>query len=171
MLSLLLLRHAKSSWDNPKLDDFDRPLAPRGIKAAPKIGAYIQRRELLPDLVLCSTAQRARETLSLIIPYLACESTIRMQRKLYHSESANALLDHIRQQDSRFKTIMLVGHNPALHDLATTVVKSGSEQYRKQLAEKFPTAALAVIRFKTSDWRSIDCNGNLDKLVLPRLLD
>lgn len=179
MLSLMLLRHAKSSWNDRKLDDFSRPLAPRGLKAAPRIGGYIKRRGLLPDLILCSTAQRTRETLGLILPYLDQDATIQLRHELYHSESANALVDNIRQQDKRFKTIqdkrfktiMVIGHNPALQDLALSLIQTGAESDRQQLAAKFPTAALAVIRFNTSHWQEIGPTGHLERLVLPRLLD
>lgn len=171
MLSLMLLRHAKSSWNDRKLDDFSRPLAPRGLKAAPRIGGYIKRRGLLPDLILCSTAQRTRETLGLILPYLDQDATIQLRHELYHSESANALVDNIRQQDKHFKTIMVIGHNPALQDLALSLIQTGAESDRQQLAAKFPTAALAVIRFNTSRWQEIGPTGHLERLVLPRLLD
>lgn len=170
MLTLMILRHAKSSWDDPKLDDFSRPLAPRGIKAAPKIGASIQRLDLTPDLILCSTAMRAKSTLGLIMPHLDGETTIMMQDELYHIDVADALLDHVQAQDDRHKSVMLIGHNPVLQDLALMLVHKGTDKDLSQLAEKFPTAALAVIRFKTDHWSRIGKDGRLERLLLPREL-
>ncbi|MGA9856895.1 MAG: histidine phosphatase family protein [Solirubrobacteraceae bacterium] len=135
---LLLLRHAKSSWDDPSLADHDRPLAPRGRKAGKRIRAYLRREQVDVALVLCSSARRARETLDLVAP----PGAIRIEPELYGA-AAEELLERLRHVPDEIDAVMLIGHEPAIRELAITLVGDGSE-----LADrKFPTAALATLTF------------------------
>lgn len=156
MPELLLLRHAKSDWKDKRLDDFDRPLAPRGRRAAPLLGRYLAAEGLEPDLVLCSTAQRAVETLDLVLTALASKPEISYLKTLYLAPPSR-LLAVLRRQSPDRSRVLLIAHNPGLHHLALDLAGGGlaatGPAAAASLAEKFPTAALA--RFRVSDWSSL----------------
>jgi phosphohistidine phosphatase len=158
---LLLLRHAKSSWDDPSLADEDRPLAPRGRKAAKRLGAYVRRERIAVGVVLCSSAKRARETLDLVRP----PGEIVIERELYHATAAE-LLERLRRVPDEVDAVMLIGHEPAIRDLAVGLVGPESE-----LADrKFPTAGLATLTF-TGPWTTLAPDGaGLAAFVRPREL-
>lgn len=137
---LLLLRHAKSSWDDPALADHDRPLAPRGIRAAKLIGARLRSDETPVDLVLCSSARRARETVELV--GVGGISVVEIEDGLYGA-SAGELLARLRGVADDIDVVMLVGHNPAMHDLAVALIADDGER----AVGKFPTGALATLTF------------------------
>lgn len=146
---LLLLRHGKSSWDEPGLADHERPLAPRGRRASRRMGRYLRREGIAVDLVLCSSARRARQTAELAD--LAGE--LRIESGLY-AASAEQLLARLRTLPDAVRTAMLIGHNPALHDLAAGLAgEAGGLSDRK-----FPTAALATLRF-TGPWTGLEWGG------------
>jgi phosphohistidine phosphatase len=149
---LYLLRHAKSSWDDPELADHDRPLAKRGRRAAKAVARYLREHELAPELVLCSTARRARETLEHVEPALAAPE-VRFERELYGA-SAGALLERIRDVPDRVTSVMLIGHNPAIEELALAL--AGPAQARCKLGPKYPTAALATLALSGPSWRDFD---------------
>jgi len=171
MPELLLLRHAKSDWakSNGKdrsLDDFDRPLAPRGRKAAPLVGRYLSDHGLQPDLVLCSSAQRARETLDLILTALASAPEISYLKTLYLAPPSR-LLAALRRQSPECGRILLIGHNPGLHNLALSLTGGQKGKAAQQLAEKFSTAALA--RFRVAAWDTLgEAPATLVEFVRPR---
>jgi phosphohistidine phosphatase len=170
-LRLLLLRHAKSDWSG-KSGDHDRPLSARGVRAAPRIGAYIRVKSDDPALVLCSTAERATETLALLLPCLSTIPEIRYDRALYLAECPQ-LLEAIRSIGSDASPLMVVGHNPGLEQLAIALalrVESTAERGRLQrLAQKFPTAALAVLDFDIAHWKEVKPGlGRLADFVRPR---
>ena len=142
MKTLYLLRHAKSSWDDPSLDDFDRPLSKRGRKAAPLIGRYMAEHGWQPDLALISPAVRARNTWELVSAELRAPVETRFEPTIYMAEP-DALLALLRETDT-LRSVILVGHNPGLEQLAAILAGPGSDpQARARMAEKFPTAALA----------------------------
>jgi phosphohistidine phosphatase len=126
---LYLLRHAKSSWDDPTLADHDRPLAARGRKAAKAIGAYLREHDIEPELVLCSSAARTRETLERV------GLTGRIEDALYGA-GASALLARLHEVPDEVASVMLIGHNPGMQQLAFDLAG---------LDDKFPTAALATL--------------------------
>jgi phosphohistidine phosphatase len=158
---LFLLRHAKSSWDDPSLADSDRPLAPRGRKAAKRIRAYLRREQIRVGLVLCSSARRTRETLDLVAP----SGEIRIEQGLYGA-TADELLERLCHVPDEVEAVMLIGHEPALRELAVCLVGAGSE-----LAErKFPTAALATLTF-TGPWSALEPgHAQLAAFIVPREL-
>jgi phosphohistidine phosphatase len=159
---LLLLRHAKSSWDDPTLSDHDRPLAPRGRKAAERMSRYLAEQDVSISLVLCSSARRTRQTIDLVAP----SGEIQIDPGLYGA-SADQLLDRLRQVPEEARTVMVVGHNPGLHELAIDLLDAGTE-----LAErKFPTGALATLSF-SGTWEELGTGrAELEGFVVPRELD
>ncbi len=158
MLSLLLLRHAKSRWDDPGLEDFDRPLAARGREAAVRMGAYMARQGLAPALILCSSAVRARQTLELVRPHLGGNPATQFADGLYLATPA-ALLQRLRKLGADVETVLLIGHNPGMHNLAVNLSGSGEKKSLEALAGKFPTAALAVLTFNEHEWSQIAAGG------------
>ncbi len=124
MLTLSLLRHAKSSWAEPSQDDFDRPLNERGIEAAPAMGKFMAAQKLVPDLILCSTAVRARETLELVRPHLPRATMVEYEDGLYLAATP-VLLKRVRAVAADVGHLMLVGHDPGMHGLATKLAGVG----------------------------------------------
>jgi phosphohistidine phosphatase len=171
MLTLLLLRHAKSSWDDASLKDFDRPLAPRGEAAAPRLGAYMAERGLSPELILCSPAVRARQTLDLVLPHLADDPTVVYEGSLYLA-APSVVLARLRKIEGKVNCVMVVGHDPGMQTLALELSGAGDPKVLQAIAAKFPTAALAVIRFKAREWSRIGpAKGRIDLFVTPKTLD
>lgn len=166
MRRLFLLRHAKSSWQTEGQDDFDRPLNARGRKAGPLMGAYIAEHGTSPDLILCSTACRARQTLSLILPFLAGEATIHLEDALYLASSDRMLARLVQAEDS-FERVMIIAHNPGLQDLTLSLAEFGADL--ETVRNKFPTAALAQIDFDIDSWAAAaPREGILTRFVTPR---
>ena len=142
MKTLYLLRHAKSSWDDASLDDFDRPLSGRGRKAAPLVGKHMAEQGWQPDLALVSPAVRARDTWQLVSAELPAPVETRFEPPIYMADP-EALLALLRDTAAP-GPVILVGHNPGLEDLASLLAGPGSDpQARARMAEKYPTAALA----------------------------
>jgi phosphohistidine phosphatase len=169
MLRLFLFRHAKSSWTDPGLDDHDRPLNPRGRKAAPLVGRFMRVQKLVPDLVLCSPARRARETWKLASGELGTAPRLLMEEALYDFGNGGRILETVRAKASSAKSVMVVGHNPSIERLAQRLIGKGDAKLRKRLADKYPTGALAVISFDTNDWNAIeDGKGTLAVFTRPR---
>jgi len=168
MKQLYLLRHAKSSWKDPSLPDHDRPLAGRGRRAAKAIARHMQDHGIEPELVLCSTARRARETLDRIEPALGT-STVRVEDDLY-AASAPALLARLRTVPDTVESVMVIGHNPGLQDLALDLARPSPTV--RELATRYPTAALATLAFPASSWQELDSDTTeLVELVRPRDLE
>lgn len=154
MKQLLLLRHAKSSWDDPGLDDFDRPLAERGVKAARSIGRELAARGWLPDLALVSPALRTRDTWRLVAAELPVQPRIAFIKALYDASAAD-ILSQIGQSDVSSGSLLVIGHNPGLEHLARQLAGPGSDaKALARLEEKFPTAALARFAFE-GDWSGL----------------
>jgi phosphohistidine phosphatase len=157
---LYLLRHAKSSWKEQGLADHDRPLAPRGRRAARALARHLRDE---PELVLCSTARRARETLAGIEPALG-RSEIRLEPELYGAGPA-ALLERLREISAHVGSVMVIGHNPGLQELALLLARDGSTE----LGAKFPTGALATLAFRGPGWAELDRGAaELVEFVRPR---
>lgn len=170
MRTLSLLRHAKASRDDLGLSDHARPLALRGREDAPRIGAFIRASGLRPDLVVCSDAVRTRETLALVLRAIGgAAPPVVYEHALYLAEEP-ALLARLARVDDAVRHVMVVGHNPGLHELALALATKGSASDLVRLTAKFPTAALAVIDFDVS-WGDIAGEGGrLRTFVTPRTL-
>jgi len=165
---LWLLRHAKSSWDDPGMEDVERPLAPRGTRAADRMREYLDAEEIRPELVLCSSALRTRETLGRILPGLGPELTVRIESSLYSFE-ADQLLERLRKVTDDVASVMLIGHNPAMQELASLLAGGGDRL--NELRRGFPTAALAELDLGGGSWRELaPGTGRLTRFVVPREL-
>ena len=164
---VLLLRHAKSSWKDPDLTDHDRPLARRGREAAKLMAGYLRQHRMSPALVLCSSAARATQTLDHLTPVLR-GSEVRIEAGLYDA-SGRDLLDRLREVPEPTASVMLIGHNPAIEDLAGQLAGRGSALER--MAGKFPTGALAALEF-SGRWRNLGPGkGRLADFATPGDLD
>jgi phosphohistidine phosphatase len=164
---LLLLRHAKSSWEDSELADHDRPLAPRGRRAAKLIAKHLRRQGIAPELVLCSSAARTRETLELIAPALGDGVPVQIEDQLY-AASEQALLERVRAVEDGIESLLLIGHNPGVQQLALLLARSGEEV--AALARKYPTAALATLEFN-GRWRELgERRAELTGFVTPKEL-
>jgi phosphohistidine phosphatase len=163
---LLLLRHAKSSWDDASIHDRDRPLAKRGRKAARLVGAHLRASSLLPDLVLCSAAVRARETLErLELP----DAQARIEDRLY-AAGGPEILACIRDEGAAAATLLVIGHNPGVHDLAVELAGGEHVEAAERLRDGFPTGAIAVFDVEGA-WSSLaPGRARLASFVSPREL-
>ena len=167
MKTLILLRHAKSDWSEPGLADHDRPLAPRGREAAPRMGAWLKAHGPMPELVLCSTATRARETLALALEALGAAPETRFDRGLY-LVGAPGVLSRLRRAPDEAATVMVVGHNPDLEQLARRLARTGDAAALARLEEKYPTAGLAVIELPVERWAEAGGSGRLLAFETPK---
>jgi phosphohistidine phosphatase len=167
---LWLLRHAKSSWDHPGLPDADRPLAPRGRRAAELLAAQVAAADVRPSLVLCSSSLRTRETLAAILPTLGGAALeVRIDPALYGAGAAQ-LLDRLRQMSNIASSAMLIAHNPGIQDLALALAAGGPALAR--LGEKFPTGALVTLEVDVERWSDLDHGtATATTLVTPRSLE
>jgi phosphohistidine phosphatase len=164
-----LLRHAKSSWDDPDLPDRLRPLAPRGVRAAGAMARHLRAAAVAPDLVLCSPARRAVQTWEGVAPGVPPDTAVEIDEAIYHAD-ADELFDRLRDVRSRIRSVLLVGHNPGLQDLAVDLVGSGDVGLRERLLTKFPTGALATIDVP-GDWHDLTWGAaSVLALVVPREL-
>jgi len=164
--TLYLLRHAKSSWDDPALADHERPLASRGRRDGKRVAEHLRRQEIEPELVLCSSAARTRETLELVGPALG-GATVAVEDELYGA-SSDRLLERIRLVDDEVGSVLVTGHNPGLEDLALELASGGDELAR--LEEKFPTAALATLALDEPWSRLAAGSATLAAYVVPKQL-
>ena len=161
MRTLLLLRHAKSSWDDSSLRDFDRPLNKRGLKAAPLIGRFMLKRKIRPGLVISSPAKRAKKTAALVIKSAQLETKPRLDERIYEA-SAMQLLEVVSQIEDAAEEVMLVGHNPGLEELLLALTGE---------VRRMPTAALARVALDIERWRDAqETGGQLEWLVKPKEL-
>ena len=165
---LALVRHAKSSWADPDIADHDRPLNARGRRAAALVGQHLPAAGVHPDLVLCSSATRARQTLELfqLVPTI----DVLIEDQLYGAGS-HELLARVRRIPAWVSSAVLIGHNPGLEELAFLLVGSGASEDRARMAEKFPTGAVAVVAFNADSWSAIEPgSGELVHFLTPKRL-
>jgi phosphohistidine phosphatase len=165
---LTLLRHAKSSWAEDGQADRERPLAPRGRKAARRLAGYLQEQGVRPEVVLCSPAARTTETLELIRPGLGEDVDVQLEEALY-AAGARELLERLRRLPDGVGWAMVVGHNPGLQQLAVLLARDGP--LREKARSHFPTGALASMRLREGAWADLG-PGLLDlfSYVAPREL-
>jgi phosphohistidine phosphatase len=162
---LHLLRHAKSSWEDESLPDRERPLAPRGLRASKRMARHIADAGLGIELIVCSPARRARETLDLLLGLM--EPELRVEPRLYGA-GVGELLELVRELPGKVDSALFVGHNPGLHEFADRL----AEQSDDRLARKYPTAALASFELDVDGWAESELGrGRLVAFVRPRDLD
>lgn len=172
MKTLTLLRHAKSSWDDPVERDFDRPLNDRGRRAARVMGDYMRRESMRFDAVLVSPAVRTLETLAVVRAALGRDLVAVEDRRIYLASSVT-LLEVLREVDAAAESVLMVGHNPGLEDLILDLVPDdGSSPLRDDVFAKFPTASLATMACDVADWAALDRRkARLLSFTRPRDLD
>jgi phosphohistidine phosphatase len=171
MPRLLLLRHAKSTWDDPGLVDYDRPLSARGRRSAPIMGRHMAAHQLLPDRVLCSAARRTRETFAGLLSYFDRDVDARITRQLY-DVPASRLIDIVKRDGGEVKSLLVVGHNPSMQEAALSLIGSGNPAFVADITEKFPTAGLAVIDFDVKRFADIVAgSGRIVAFFRPRELE
>lgn len=164
MSRLLLLRHAKAGWALPGMRDFDRPLDATGVADAEATGAAMRASGYVPELTLCSNARRARETLEGIAGSTDTGRVI-FTDDLYSSDAAG-YLDKIRE-NGRHSSILVIGHNPMMEDLAMAVSGDGDPSAHETLEHGFPTSGLAVIRFDDGLANAAPGKGYLEAFLIP----
>lgn len=168
MPRLLLLRHAKAAAGDP---DFDRPLTSHGRRAAGLVGEHLAKHELLPDRILCSSSRRTRETFAAIVAHLRGDTDVKLSRLLYEAGNGH-YLDQIGRYGGSAQTLLVVGHNPAIQDTAALIIGSGNTNLRDEVANRFPTAGLAVIDFDRGKWEGITPgSGRIVAFFRPRDLE
>jgi phosphohistidine phosphatase len=161
---LLLIRHAKSSWDDASLADRERPLAGRGRKAAERMGAHLQNEGLRPDVVLCSPSRRTRETLELL-EFSGAEVTY--LDELYGAD-AHDLLANAREVRDDAEVVAVVGHNPGVQDLSIELARDDAAEEAVRLRQKFPTCAVAMFDVDGA-WRDVATGRvRLASFVVPK---
>lgn len=162
MKTLLLLRHAKSSWKDAALRDFERPLNERGRRAAPLMGRFLRRQKLRPDLVLSSPAERARETAAFVVESAGLAGRLRYDERIYEA-TAERLLEVVSQIEDSCEQALLVGHNPGTEELIELLTGERAAM---------PTAALACVALDVEKWDKArrGC-GRLEWVVRPKELD
>jgi phosphohistidine phosphatase len=166
---LWLLRHAKSSWEDTGLADADRPLSPRGEASAMAMATYLAASDVRPELVLCSPARRARQTLGAVLPDLGDRIEVRVEPDLYTFDG-DAVFARLRTIDDTVTSVLVVGHNPAFQELALMLTSTGRR--RPEVELKFPTGALATIDLPADSWSGVQLGaGSLVDLVTPRALE
>jgi phosphohistidine phosphatase len=167
MRRLLLLRHAKAERSQPGGGDHDRVLAARGRADAKKLGAYLARHAFVPDRALVSTAARTRETWELLAAAFAKVPPADFEDRIYNAP-AQTLLQAIKENGPQTGTLLVIGHNPGLQELATMLIATGDIDARERLGEEFPTSALAAIGFAAETWAGIHAHGGrLEHFVTP----
>nr|WP_281384708.1 histidine phosphatase family protein [Nitrospirillum iridis] len=166
-----MLRHMKSSWDNDSVPDHERPLSARGERAAATMAEYLRRRKggtPQPDLILCSTAARTRATLAGLLP-LWREPPRMIVDRVFYMASAPVLAERLRALPDAMSTVLLIGHNPGLEDLALDLASPEVTSLRTRIMEKYPTGALARLEFATDRWADVGAGkGHLAEFVVPR---
>lgn len=161
--TLLVLRHAKSSWKDPELVDHDRPLNKRGKRDAPRMGKLLVQRKLRPDLIVSSTAKRARRTVDEVAGHCAYDGAVQLDRKLYLA-SPLAIIEVLRRVGGNAGRVLLVGHNPGLEELVTRLTGR---------TERLQTAALVQVSLPIPNWKELrlSTEGRLINLWRPRELE
>lgn len=175
MKTLVILRHGKAEPHGAKIADHGRGLIPRGVAASAAMGAHLGHNGPVPDLILCSDARRAHETMEAALGSLGAKPKIEIEPKLYLAEP-DAILRRLRKIDDRFGTVMIVGHNPGLQDLArdlvTSPAKGAAADAFSRLVAKFPTGALAVLNLDIDSWAYADYGqARLEAFLSPKDLE
>lgn len=155
MKEIILMRHAKSSWDNPGLSDHDRPLNDRGQRDAPRMGQWLKENNLVPDMILTSTAKRANDTARIVAQNCGLKGKIETISNLYGT-APSEYLKILSQCPENAKSVMVIGHNPTLEELISLITCS---------IEPFPTAAIARINIPTENWKSLPQEYKKSRLI------
>ena len=171
MKRLTILRHAKSSWDDPAVEDFNRPLNERGWNAARRMGREMKQRGMRFDIVLASTAARVRETIDGVEEKYDFGAPIQFEPQIY-AATEQRLLQLVRAVPKTVRSALVVGHNPGLEQLIIGLTIDDKHGFRDRVADKFPTAGLAAIELPAERWRDVKAgSGKIVALIFPKDLD
>jgi len=171
MRRLLLLRHSKAERSEPGTKDLSRVLIDRGRKDAAKIGTYMAAHALVPDRVILSPAARAQETWKYTANAFHPAPAAMSAERLYDA-TPHCMLAVIKDAPASAHTLMVIGHNPGLHELALMLIASGDVDARERLREKLPTSGLIIVDFAFDDWKKLHPHsGRLERFVSPRSLE
>ena len=163
MRELILIRHAKSDWSNPLLDDFERPLNKRGSKNAPFMAKILKKEIQKPDLIISSPSFRTKLTLEYFLKEFEYKGEVIFEKSIYEAPFEN-LLKAIKNVDDKYKTIFLIGHNPGLNDLANFLLGS--------FEDNIPTSGVLKIDFNTNSWKNISKdNSKLIFFKYPKMFE
>jgi phosphohistidine phosphatase len=170
MKTVLLLRHAKSDWGDTYLDDFDRPLARRGLRDAPRIGELLARFDMIPDQIIASPAERAKQTATLVAEACDYSGTISWDASFYGGGSED-LISSLRRLPPSVDSALLVGHNPTMEETAAELLVPAGIEWYDGPAIKIPTAGLICFELHITEWRVLQPgDGVLQWFILPKLL-
>lgn len=162
MKTLILLRHAKSSWDDLSVADFDRTLNKRGRESAPRMGEYFKEKNIDADLVLCSPARRTKQTCELFLEKAKLECQVHYDKRIYEADIAE-LLEVLADVEEPHRTVLMIGHNPGMSDL---------QEFLTGRFEEFPTACMAQVTLSAPIWKEIKPrSGKLDWIARPKEID
>src|SRR5215510_11257955 len=169
-MQLMIFRHAKAEKGAPGMRDRDRPLAARGLKDAPRMGAFMAHHKLVPRHALVSPSRRTRETWEAVASAMPGSIPVFYEDRLYDA-TPEAIIAVIKETAAGVRTLIVVGHNPGLHETARLLIAAGDVGARERLNEGLPTSGLAVIDFAGNDWGKLHPrSGRLERFVTPRLL-
>jgi phosphohistidine phosphatase len=169
-MRLILLRHAKSEKGKPGTRDLDRTLNERGLDDAATMGAFLVRHRLVPDRAVVSPARRTRETWERLAAAFPKPPPADFDDRLYESR-VETILEVLRETEPTTHTLLVIGHNPGLHESARLLIATGDVEARERLNEALPTAGLVVIDFAETGWRKLHPRGGrLERFVTPRSL-
>ncbi|MEX0840811.1 MAG: histidine phosphatase family protein [Xanthobacteraceae bacterium] len=170
MRCLILMRHAKAVPADGTIRDRDRPLAPRGRKNAPVMAAYLVHHGVAPDRAIVSTSKRTRETWEFAATAFRKPPAAVFEDRLYEA-TPQTILDVIKHAGGAAQKLLLIGHNPGLHELAMLLIAAGDVDARERLHEALPTSGLVIIEFPIEDWEKLHPrSGRLEHFVTPKSL-
>ena len=158
MKTIYLLRHAKSGWSDTNSDDFNRPLNEQGQQNAVQIGHHIAGQKIHPDLILCSAATRAQETLSYIRPFFPDTQAIQIEEPLYLAAS-ETLLKYLMGLEDGVNSVLIIAHNPGLHELTINLAgreNIGTSQLLNQVMQRFPSGAITTVKNDSNQWMNLN---------------
>jgi phosphohistidine phosphatase len=171
MRRLILFRHAKAEASEPGMEDHARVLVERGRKDAGKMGAYMAGHGIIPDKVVISPAARTQETWKFAAAAFR-PSPAAMSAEAIYDATPHALLGVIKAAPASAHTLLVLGHNPGLHEVALMLIASGDIEARERLREKLPTAGLIIVDFAFDDWNKLHPqSGRLERFVSPKSLE
>jgi phosphohistidine phosphatase len=169
-MRLILLRHAKAEKAEPGMSDRDRALNARGRSDAARMGAYLSQHGLAPDRSIVSPARRTRETWEAAAAAFSPAPPVSYDERLYNART-ETILAVIREAGGLARTLLLIGHNPGVHESACRLIAAGEVEARERLNEGLPTAGLVVIDFAGENWKTLHAEGGrLERFVTPRSL-
>lgn len=168
MKKIILLRHAKSNHTPPGLEDFDRNLNEKGLEDLNKVSEFLNSEQFIPEKIYCSSATRTKETCETIISEIKTPIDVEYSMNLYLANT-EVLFNKIKGTNRDINTVMVVGHNPGIHDLVLFLLKNEGSASERELYGSFPTSALAILNFNCEEWQNLGpSNCTLEHFKIPK---